>query len=43
MFATEPVASCSGKNYVGKFQEIFQDPTRGDALENLKHYSPQVP
>jgi len=27
MFATEPVASCSGKNYGGKFQEIFQYPT----------------
>jgi hypothetical protein len=43
MFAIEPVASCSGKNYGGKFQGIFQDPTRGDALENPKHSSPQVP
>jgi len=43
VFATEPVASCSGENYGGKFQDIFEYPTRGDALENREHYSPQVP
>ena len=43
VFATEPVAFCSGKNYGGKFQDIFQYPTRGDALESRKHYSPEVP
>lgn len=42
MFATEPVVSCSGKNYGGKFQDIFQYPTRRGALEHRIDYFSQV-